>query len=758
MGTRRSRSAQWWLAVVLALSGMLGAPAVAGAGTATPVVTVHPLTGLPSGVEMGPESCLGTTWCLLAGAWGTEPFFVTSSTGTLLTGTPRALALPPSMEGGAITGVSCSSSVACVAIGNDGVGQPFVVLGSPATWTGASVRVFGTSADAVEGLSCSSATWCVAVGSVGVAPAVVSGNPAQWGVSSMRELSGPTTSGALATLSAVACTSSTRCLAVGGDDLNQAPNPILLAGDPSTWTGAEVVELDHVALPTDAQDAGGNGVLAAVACPSPAQCVAVGSIGTEPLVVEATVDGAVRLASSIGLPDVDGSINNALATISCTSATSCVAIGSSFQWYRPSSVDDNQLIGLTGNPNLWSTANADVALSSDIEEVGPTSVSCQGQTCLLATSTSSWSGTIERLSTGGLRKLSSQSVASTNLEGPSAWSPYQVASSCPTAASCVVLGPLDDENHETLSVLGSPLAWGSAVAHFAPATWPVATLAAVSCPTSTTCVAVGQSDLGQPTVWVSPPASLWHATPRVLSLARSSAFGNGGSLSSISCPSAAGCVAVGADAEGDPVVVSGAPSSWSSASFRRLAAPRSGAGVQLTGLSCVALTSCTAAGNLGGNPMVLVGNPAAWTTTAAIVVGHPSGSPSSLTAVSCVSATWCTAVASDGAATAGYLTGNPATWRTATLLSFAGSAARGASLAGVTCASTTSCVVAGTTGDGSFAVASGDPRLWGTSGLSTPEWASAMDAPAAMSVTQAGSMAAVFAVVPNGVAAVDLPG
>jgi hypothetical protein len=129
-----------------------------------------------------------------------------------------------------------------------------------------------------------------------------------------------------------------------------------------------------------------------------------------------------------------------------------------------------------------------------------------------------------------------------------------------------------------------------------------------------------------------------------------------GVLNAVSCPSTTTCLAVG-----DPRI-NGANANlaerWNGATWSVVPTPQPGDGSQLHGVSCPSTTACTAAGSYEGGthgPVLL--QIAQWNGTRwrSELITSPSSTFNSLSAVSCPSTTVCVAVgsfsdASDGGA------------------------------------------------------------------------------------------------------------
>ena len=268
--------------------------------------------------------------------------------------------------------ISCLTSTSCVAVGTDGNGQPLVISGDPATWTSANaIEVTLGSGDGGFGflysVSCTSINWCVAVGNDGNnQPLVIAGNPATWSSANATELSLVSTFGTYGYLYGVWCGSATSCVAAGNDLQGHL---LFVTGDPASWTSASAREIALTSV------FGHHGYLSAITCSSITWCVAVGDdAASQPLEISgnpATWTNAD--ARSIWLaPNFDsfGTLNS----VSCTSDVLCVAAGR--DGYQ-------QPLILSGNPATWSSDSAtELTLGAAFASGG----SIQGITCSTSTS------------------------------------------------------------------------------------------------------------------------------------------------------------------------------------------------------------------------------------------------------------------------------------------------------------------------------------------------------------------------------------
>ena len=207
-----------------------------------------------------------------------------------------------------------------------------------------------------------------------------------------------------------------------------------------------------------------------------------------------------------------------------------------------------------------------------------------------------------------------------------------------------------------------------------PASGTLNMLTSVSCPSATNCIAVGsqQTSAGVSTAL----AEHWNGSTWALQTAVNPSGGTGVSLNAVSCPSATFCIAVGVN---QPTVQNSTAvaESWNGSAWTLLS-PASPAGAWLSGVSCTSTSNCEAVGRDTAGSLAEHWNGSGWAAqTAPALAGG-------LSAVSCVSTSDCEAI-SVGSTDALFWNGS--TWTTQTFLS-------GDAFA-VSCASTTSCEAVG---------------------------------------------------------------
>ena len=268
-------------------------------------------------------------------------------------------------------------------------------------------------------------------------------------------------------------------------------------------------------------------------------------------------------------------------------------------------------------------------------------VSCQTDgTCWLVGNEATQHGSqtlILKFQNGTLRRVAS----------PNAPAPFNqndlAAVACPTPTSCWAVGQATDPLN-TGYVLIEHLSTGRWLTARAPSTDPTgaAQLAAVSCTSPVWCVAAGSASSGAT-----------HHTPRALvetlsqggwHLVSLPATQDIAALSGVSCPREGFCRAVGTLTTADgtllPYLVTEAAGTWTAG---LLAA---GSKDSLAGISCPDVTVCYAVGTTAPANAPGTHFAARWTASGWKSISLPSLTGTSLAAISCQSASLCAAVGS----------------------------------------------------------------------------------------------------------------
>jgi hypothetical protein len=222
-----------------------------------------------------------------------------------------------------MSGVACASRKRCLAVGHDSSGSGVAVALSPATGAilrGQTVQTIpGTGGVGLEGVACPLANLCVAVGensgrSAGIAVPL---NPATGAIRRGQSIQNVTHKGILID---VACPSTTSCMAVGwGASQPSVAVPI------NPRTGALARGQSDRSVSAQAE------MLTAVSCPSRSLCLAVGNDTGDPSVGQAVpidpTTAAIVTDQSIQTLEGTGALN----AVVCPSAAQCLTAGSSFE-------------------------------------------------------------------------------------------------------------------------------------------------------------------------------------------------------------------------------------------------------------------------------------------------------------------------------------------------------------------------------------------------------------------------------------------
>ncbi|WP_375491951.1 hypothetical protein [uncultured Jatrophihabitans sp.] len=340
----------------------------------------------------------------------------------------------------------------------------------------------------------------------------------------------------------LSCVTSTHCVAVGSEDPaygSQMIDPDASVADTldgGTWTSQK--------LP--AAITGESPQLEAVSCTSETECVAVGS--TERMAGYPDVPLVERLSggqwTATALPQVAGREHTFLRGISCTSATSCIAVGNAVASHDGPYDGDGLPIVEQLSGNTWTEQTLDVP--SGYTGARLNAVVCSAAAQCVAV------GAADKTSTG---EVPSDAIVD-RLSGTT-WTPQVVAS---------IGSPKDDD-----------------------------TLNGLTCFSSSSCLAVGAAGNHALVATIDASAVVPQTLPDV--------DGHlGGELESVSCVAVGECTAVGGDGGGDgvePLTQTLHAGSWSA--DHPPFGPSNFAGNDLytgnlLGVSCSSSTHCVAIG------------------------------------------------------------------------------------------------------------------------------------------------------------------
>jgi hypothetical protein len=302
----------------VALAVLPQAQATAASGKWAVVASPSPGTSLLDGV-----ACATAESCVAVGAYwdanGADHTLVETEKKKAWSVIPSP---SPSTTANILEGVSCVTAASCVAVGgyNTGTGafNTLIETWDGATWTATASPNVSNDSNFLNGVSCTSTTSCVAVGYSSDSTGNIQTLVETWDGTNWTIAASPNPGSHVNFLNGVSCTSTTSCVAVGdyGAGTNGPPyNALIETWDGTTWT---------VTASPDPSSADNR--LNGVSCTTAASCVAVGSYdagsGSTNTLIEMWHGTTWTITAS---PDPSGS--NFLYGASCVTAASCVAVG-----------------------------------------------------------------------------------------------------------------------------------------------------------------------------------------------------------------------------------------------------------------------------------------------------------------------------------------------------------------------------------------------------------------------------------------------
>jgi hypothetical protein len=222
--------------------------------------------------------------------------------------------------------------------------------------------------------------------------------------------------------------------------------------------------------------------------------------------------------------------------------------------------------------------------------------------------------------------------------------------SCAAAGSCVAVGfefegdPFRGPKRPVAAIETAGV-WGQAVQVAPPAGAAHAVLTSVSCPTAGSCVAVGGDESGP--FAVSETDGIWDQAVQILPTspgADGSPISDTIDFGAVSCAGAGSCVGVGEwwGPEGHELPSAATETAGSWGQHLTIAPPVGASEAALEGVSCPALGSCIGVGDDGSESFAVTYTDGTWAEGA--VIAPPGGAPSAgLSDVSCPTSGSCVA-------------------------------------------------------------------------------------------------------------------
>ena len=503
-------------------------------GTAWSIVTSLDRTST-SQPTLNSVSCPGAQSCFAVGSVEVYPSQVTKTLIERWNGSKWSIVASPNVAGAterSLADVSCPTTTSCFAVGSSGT-TALIQRWNGATWSIVGSPASVPTSGGLNGVACKFSTSCVAVGT---GPTVT--GPAvieRWNGTRWTLESNPLPMPPSSSLSGVSCRAET-CFAVGQYTNSKGSTVTLVERpDASGWS---------LVPSPNAPGATQNG-LASVSCASATSCFAVGSSSTASSATKTLIErwnGSKWLV--VPSPNASGATHNGLASVSCTSVTNCFAVGSFDKGSSPKTLIERW------NGAKWSVVPSPNRAPSP--HIKSRSSRLEGVSCATATSCFAVGEDVND-TTGPFRLPNNTLVERWN---GSAWSIVSSpnpgkdlnlfhAVSCPSPNTCFAVGEfytfaVGQLPSQSLVARWNGTAW-TRVVNAGPNPASANPLNGISCSSPTSCFAVGNALSSQWSTYVKALAGAsWSNVP-----SPNAEDGSDSHLQAVSCPSESRCYAVG---------------------------------------------------------------------------------------------------------------------------------------------------------------------------------------------------------------------
>ena len=577
------------------------------------------------------DACAGPRFCVAVGSFSDR--FGSSALSEVWNGKAWSLQIVPTPPGGiegSLQGVSCSSASACLAVGDylDASGDEVTLA---EVWDGTSWSVqstpdpAGATSSVMESVSCGSTRSCIAVGYFIRTRRIRERLAETWNGTAWtlsKTVNPPDDAGAV--LDSVSCATTSFCVAVG------------YYLDSDTWvTLSEEWNGANWSLLVTSNPAGSIvASLYGVSCSSTTSCTAVGdfvSSADEPLAATLAEAWNGSTWTIEATPNPVGSENiDALQSVACSSTGSCLAVG----YFTRLSGLASTTLAEAWNGTKWRIQTTPDSRSNSALY----GLSCdQAGTCTAVGYSRNRSGThlgLIEVTNGDEWRIQSSPVPEAGV------SSVLKGVSCTTPTACTAVGSYANSSNTT-----EPLAegWNGTDWSVQPTADPSTTrhnvFESVSCSSPNACTAVGQSSSKSS---YSTLAERWDGTSWTIE-PTPDPMGEGAQLTGVSCASATACTAVGYYIT-DLGLADTLAETWNGSDWAIQTTPNPSGNDSpiLQAVSCSSITACTAVGNYVSNS-ALVALVERWDGSSWTIESTPAGDDD-LYAVSCSSETTCTAV------------------------------------------------------------------------------------------------------------------
>ena len=615
-------------------------------------------------VRLSAVSCSSVGWCAAVGSFvdnsGTvQALVLTESAGrwTSVQGPlPHATGKNPEPSLGM---VACPTNGSCAALGSyvdsTGFGAPLVLAEAAGVWKVVSLPVprnaYQSGSIEPTAMSCPAARACTIVGSyVGESGGFADGTAlVAWAEKAGKWRATPIplpSDASFPQLLGLSCFSVSSCTAVGSYDVSGEPSlGLIVSSTGGVWRAAEPSPLSGV--PDSA-----NVTLEAVSCSSATSCGALGyyfTSGPEFGAIDLVDSGGNWSASNLTMPaDFLASEQVSFTGFDCLAAGVCSGVGT---YYGASHAAEGVLV--TGSAGVWHTARALSPQGGSLAQLD--GIACSGAEVCTAVGTYTWTSQAE---TEGLL-LRQTGSGWRPIEAPFAQRNPDAALDavvCSAARACTAVGTYFDGANTQLpmAMYENKVGWHTAAVRLPAAAVGLeqeAWLSGLACPKQGDCVAVGSGlDIaGHPAGFVLQESSgRWEA-----SAVHVPANSSGSSLlSAISCPRENSCLGVGSYVTRSGT--EGLLESKSSGGWRAVEAPlpsnaSTNPDVVLQSVACVS-SGCAVIGSYEDSTrnqdgLLLLQSDGKWYALKASPAGKGSiGSSTTLSSISCPAAGSCTAV------------------------------------------------------------------------------------------------------------------
>jgi hypothetical protein len=582
-------------------------------------------------------SCAASTGCMAVGFYTSGSTIITlaeqwnGSSWTIKT-TPN----PEGSLGSELLSVSCTSTTACTAVGRYYLKKgktgkpeylPMIERWSSEKWvlqTAPSPE--GSQYGELHGVACPSPEVCVAVGSLTSS----SGNAAalRW---NGTEWTSQEMSSAVTKLAGVSCWTTEACTAVGGG---------LGAPTAARWSNKEwtVEAMPSPIGPKESNLYGNGGLVEAVSCSGPTQCIAVGRVSRE---AEGTTMAELWNGSQWSTQGAPRPNEGMLFAIACATSINCTTVGS-FHGYNykeslhTAALAESASLPPIGKPSLeTTTATNTTAAGATLGAV----VDAEGATTAYHFEYGLEKGKYETSSSEvGVGFYRVKVPVTQPVTGLTLGTTYHFR-----VVATNALGTVYGEDHAFTTAV-----WGlESFPSPSSAKWTAPR--ELSCVSSTECIAVGayQSSTSVET----PLAEKWNGAAWATQTAAVPSGALWSALADVSCTSSTACTAVGRYENSSKTEVTLAER-WNGSEWVVQSTPNpSGAKSSwLEAVSCTSSTACTAVGRYENSSKTEVTLAERWNGSEWVVQStpNPSGAKwSRLADVSCSATLTCTAVGSD---------------------------------------------------------------------------------------------------------------